>query len=154
MSRRTSAIGLSIVAGLLLLEPSAWAKDSQILETLYRSDDELNHQIDSLQKSYALLSRALKQQVTAAKSNNNAHSDKKSRRQEIAKQIWLLQRELKYLDESSDLLAKDSKANEEDVYKTQQNLDAVATQLDQTQRALMAVRSAIRQAQGAERGRE
>jgi chromosome segregation ATPase len=152
MSRQSPAVVLGLFAGLLLLAPSAGATDSQILETLYRSEDELNHQIKSLQKSYDLLSRALKQQAAAAHSNNDAHVDRKHRREEIVKQIWLLQRELKYLDEGSDVLAKDSSTNQEEIYKTKQNLDAVATQLDQSERALIEVRSAIRQAQDTERG--
>jgi hypothetical protein len=151
MLRNSPAFGLSILAGLQLLTSPALARDSQVLETLFRSEDELNHQILSLQKSYVILSKSLKQQAAAARNQNYTHFDKKYARQEILKQIWLLQRELKLLDESSDVLAKDTQEGQEDMYKTQQNLEAVATQLDQTQRALMEVKSAIRQTLEAEK---
>lgn len=151
MCRHHTVLSLSVLAGLQLMAPSACAKDSQILETLYRSEDELDHQLDSLQKSQLLLSRSLKQQAAAVKNQNYSHFDKKYARQEILKQIWLLQQKLKVLDQSSDDLARDSSETQEDIYKTQQNLDAVSTQIDQTQRALVEVKAAIRQTMEAEK---
>jgi hypothetical protein len=151
MCRNHPILGLSFLAGLQLITPSACAKDSQILETLYRSEDELNHQLGSLQKSQLLLTRSLKQQAVAVKSQDYTHFDKRYARQEILKQIWLLQQKLKLLDLSSDDLARDSSETQDDMYKTQQNLDAVATQIDQTQRALMEVKGAIRQTLEAEK---
>ena len=90
MLRKYPTVALALVAGLLLLEPSARAKDSQVLETLYRSESELNHQIDSLHKSYDLLSKSLKHQTTAAKSNTYVRLDKKYAREEILGQLVLL----------------------------------------------------------------
>ena len=63
MLRKSAALGLSFLVRLLLVEPSGGAKDSQILETLYRSKDELSHQIESLKRSQVLLTRALKDEV-------------------------------------------------------------------------------------------